>query len=54
LIIYDHAPTRINLRRTPEEGESTETIRQALPSIEIVLMTATPDEEGGCRRQGRG
>jgi two-component system, NarL family, nitrate/nitrite response regulator NarL len=34
--------------RMPDDGGiiATEAIRQALPSAKIVLMTATPDEEG--------
>ena len=34
--------------RMPDDGGiiATETIRQALPSAKVVLMTATPDEEG--------
>ena len=33
--------------RMPDDGiVAAETIRQALPSVKVVLMTATPDEEG--------
>jgi two-component system NarL family response regulator len=33
--------------RMPDGGiVAAETIRQALPSVKVVLMTATPDEEG--------